>query len=189
MGKSKKRKKKKDKGKGKTRAMRSGRMATVDRIERARSRARTTATPAAAPPKTAEPPPAIPTNPKAAPLVAKARALGLSVADDVASDTVQRLLERFELAATYAADTFGSIVGKSTEEAGVSTPRLNRVVAGLFDDGRLAERVVEAQRKREAHPGGPPPHDAAFRAVATKLRRALGECVPAAGLLSRLLGR
>ena len=181
MGKSKKRKKKKPKRN--KRAMGSGRLSAVERIERAKDRS---TKPSAAP---AEPTPTVRTDPAAAGLIAQARQIGLSVADDTSADRVTHLLQRFDLVSSYTHQLWAALGGRPDLGEGPSSEQLKRVAAGLFDDGRLADRIVAAQRRRSIHPGPRIAHDATFRRVARSLREHFGQYLPRRSLLSRLLGR
>ncbi|MFW6146407.1 MAG: hypothetical protein ACOC7R_03640 [Planctomycetota bacterium] len=178
MGKSKKRKKKKDRKKASRpkRSMTPGRVSAVERIERAEREAAQTGPRAA---------PAAPTNPAAAGRIAEARRLGLSVADDASADKVDDLLERFALALAYTRDVWARMAPSAEAPPG---RRMHRATASLFEDGRLADQVVAAQRRRASDPDAPPPHGPTRKAVATALRREFDDLLPARSLLGRLLG-
>ncbi len=177
MGKSKKRNKRKKTGSGDRRSMRPGRLSAVERIERARRTTPPAAASAAAAPAA--------TNP-AAGRIAEARRLGLSVADDASADKVDDLLERFAAALVYTRDVWGRLAPAADPPP---ERRLHRATARLFEDGRLAEQVVAAQRRRAAEAVPSPPHGPTRKAVATVLRREFDDLLPARSLLGRLLGR
>jgi len=171
VGRSKKRQKKTSRPK---RSMKRGRVSAVERIERGRRQA---------PPAPQAPQgPAVRIDPAAAGRIAEARRLGLSVADDAAGDRVDDLLERFAAALAYTRDVWADLApqGEPPPER-----RMHRATASLFEDGRVADQVVDAQRRR----AGVPPRGAPRRAVEAVLRREFDDLLPRRSLLGRLLGR
>jgi len=163
--------------------MRPKRLAAVERIERRGGKVPSTIqhAPPAGPPA--------PADPRAAGRIAEARRLGLSVSGDASVDQVDRLLEEFALASRYVADVWKSLAGNRPETQGVSEGDWNRLVAWLFDDGRLAERIVSLQRDREQAGPATLKHGWEYRRVVKSLREQFASMLPKRGLLARLLGR
>jgi hypothetical protein len=171
------------KGKRKDRPMRPKRLADVERIERRGKKVPTTIqhVPPAGPPA--------PRDARAAARIAEARKLGLSVSAESSADQVDSLLEQFALASRYAGDVWHALTGNRPEDQGVPREEWDRFVAWLFDDGRLAERVVTVQRAREQAPPAPLKHGWEYCRVARLLRGQFAARLPKRSLLARVLGR